>query len=163
MTVNPHGKARELIVAKRVESISQTNSDWLGRHLEVCAACRTLLEATENSIRALRSNVVQIPLGIVSATQASIRMRARTLREEQLRMRSMWISCALSWVMGVVSAPLVWEGFKWFGQRLDLPSSVWMAGLAMWWLTPTAVVGAVLAWRHKNSRDEIGSETKFHS
>lgn len=163
MRGNPHDRARELIVTERVEGISQSDGDWLAAHLESCAACRTLQAASENSIRALRSNVVQIPLGIVSATQARVRMRARILREEQLRTRSLWVSCALSWVMGVVSAPLVWEGFKWFGQSLELPSSVWMAGLALWWLTPTAVVGAVFAWRNSRSRDEFQSETKFRS
>jgi anti-sigma factor RsiW len=163
MTSNPHDKARELIVAERVEGINKADGDWLAAHLETCGACQTLVEATESSIRALRSNVVQIPLGIVSATQARVRRRARTLHEEQLRTHSLWISCFLSWVMGVVSAPLVWEGFKWFGQRLDLPSSVWIGGLALWWLTPTAVVGAVFAWRHARSRDEIESETKFRS
>lgn len=163
MTGNPHERARNLIVAERVEGIPQTDSDWLAAHLETCAACQKLQESTESSLRALRSNVVQIPLGIVSATQAKVRLRARILREEHLRTHSLWISCALSWVMGVVSAPLVWEGFKWFGQRLDLPSSVWIAGLALWWLTPTAVVGAVFAWRNSRSRDEIESETRLHS
>ena len=163
MTGNPHEKARELIVAGRVECVDRMSAEWLAAHLESCVACRDFQEATESSIRALRSNVVRIPLGIVSATQARVRLRARTLREEQLRMRGLWISCALSWVMGVVSAPLVWEGFKWFGQRLDLPSGVWIAGLALWWLAPTAVVGAVLAWRHARTRDEMESETRLHS
>lgn len=160
MTGNPHEKAMKLIVAGRVESIGKADDRELAAHLDSCVACRDFQQATEGSIRALRSNVVQIPPGIVSATQARIRLRARILREEQLRTQVLWISCALSWVMGIISAPFIWEGVKWFGQRLELPSSVWIAGLALWWLTPAAVMCAIFAWRHARTRGEIEAETR---
>jgi hypothetical protein len=48
----------------------------------------------------------------------------------------------------VVSAPLLWRGFEWMGQRLAMPKAVWITGFALSWVAPAVLAAAVIAWRH---------------
>ena len=97
--------------------------------------------ANEHALQALRSNSVSVDPALVSTTQARVRLRARELRENQVRMRALWISCALSWVLGVASAPLVWRAFHWIGLHAALPKMIWESAFALWWLLPAGCGG----------------------
>ena len=62
-------------------------------------------------------------------------------------MTMLWVSCALSWVLGALSAPFVWRAFAWLGKRFELPAIAWQLGFALWWALPAAAVGVVLVMR----------------
>jgi anti-sigma factor RsiW len=154
--MNPdiHEYARRLIDAQRVEGITAADREWLPAHLAECPACQARARASENALQALRSNTVIIEPGLVSTTQARVRLRARELRENQVRMRALWISCALSWVLGVASAPLVWRTFQWVGLHAALPNIIWEAAFALWWLLPAGAVAVLVAWNQRRTTNQ---------
>ena len=142
-----HERALKLIDKMQVEGVTAEERDWLELHLESCAQCRKRGSETERALRALRLALPQFDPTLVRTTQMRARIRARELIENAVRMRALWISCTFSWVLGVVSAPLLWRGFEWMGQRLAISRAVWMTGFALSWVVPSVVVAAVIAWR----------------
>ena len=142
-----HERAIKLFDKMQVEGITTEERDWLEAHLESCAQCRKQAHHTERALRALRSAVPRFDLSLVRTTQMRARIRAGELIENAIRMRALWISCTLSWVLGVVSAPLLWRGFEWIGLRLAISRAVWMTGFALSWVAPAVVVAAFIAWR----------------
>lgn len=159
--MNPevHERACRLIDAWHVEGISAPEGEWLDAHLAECTACRGRARANERVLQALRSNTVTVDPALVSRTQARVRLRSRELRENQVRMRALWISCALSWVLGVASAPLVWRAFQWVGLRAALPNLVWKTAFALWWLLPAGAVAALLARQRRHAANQDGYTT----
>jgi len=155
MSSDIHQRACRLIDTLHVEGTTAPEREWLEAHLAECPACQVKARASEKALQALRSNTVMITPGLVSTTQARVRLRARELRENQVRMRALWISCALSWVLGVASAPLVWRAFRWIGLHAALPNMIWEAAFALWWLLPAGAVAVLVAWnqRHNATRD----------
>ena len=149
MNEDAHERAQKLIDAWHVEGLAASPQarDWLAAHLEACPECAARAQATERALRSLRVAAAPVSPSLVASTQQRVRLRARELGEHQARMRALWVSCAFSWLLGVLTAPLVWRGFQWVGQRLALSEVVWVAAFALWWVTPAAVVGAVLAGR----------------
>ncbi len=158
MNPETHERARRLIDARDVEGIDDHERMWLEAHLAECTACQVRARANERALQVLRSNSVTVAPLLVSATQARVRQRARELRENQVRMRALWISCAFSWVLGVASAPLVWRVFQWIGLHAALPRMIWETAFALWWLVPAGAVAAVIAWnqRRVESLDDYG-------
>jgi anti-sigma factor RsiW len=142
-----HEQALQLIDKRQVEGLSAEERDWLEGHLESCPQCRKQALETERALRALRSAAPQFDVTLALTTQMRARVRARELSENAARLRALWISCALSWVLGVLSAPLLWRGFEWIGYRLAMPRAVWITGFALSWVAPAVVVAAVIAWR----------------
>jgi hypothetical protein len=142
-----HERALELIDKRQVEGLTAEEHNELEAHLESCVQCRKQALATERALRALRSAAPRFDVTLVLTTQMRARIRARELIENAARMRALWISCAFSWVIGVVSAPLLWRGFEWMGQRLAMPKAVWITGFALSWVAPAVVAAAVIAWR----------------
>ncbi len=153
--MNPeiHDRACRLIDTWQVEGISDAEREWLEAHLEDCAACQARSSANERALQVLRSNSVIVDLDLVSTTQARVRWRARELRENQARLRALWISCGLSWLLGTLTAPLLWEAIAWLGRRFDISSVVRITVFAFCWFAPATIVGAVVAWRHSRSSD----------
>jgi len=142
-----HEQALQLIDKKQVEGLSAEERAWLEAHLESCVQCRKRALETERALRALRSAAPQFDATLALATQMRARVRARELSENAARMRALWISCALSWILGVASAPLLWPAFEWIGHRLAISRVVWMTGFALSWLAPAAITAALIAWR----------------
>ena len=151
-----HWRAKQLIDVTQLEGLSAADRAWLDEHLQNCASCRELAQATARAIQSLRSVLVGVNPALVSKTQIRVHLRAQELREQQARMRTLWVSCALSWVLGAVSAPLLWQGFEWLGRRIALPEAIWITAFALWWLTPAVVVGTVLAWQRSHASSETG-------
>lgn len=150
-----HERAVRLIETRQVESIPADDDEWLQGHLENCAACRERAQGVERALQSLRSAVAAVNPSLVTRTQLRVRLRAQELQEQQARMRALWVSCTLSWILGAASAPLLWEGFEWIGQRMPLPRAIWLTALVFWWLVPAAATAAVLAWQR--SRGSIGN------
>ena len=153
-----HERARKLLAAARVEGLSAADQAWLESHLDDCGDCRTYAESLERTVAALRSFPAPVDPALVEATHRRLRLRASELREHEARMWALWATCALSWILGALSAPLLWWGFEWIGQHIDAPKAVWIAAFVLWWLTPAAVVGAVVACHRSRGLRENGRE-----
>jgi anti-sigma factor RsiW len=151
--MNPqvHERACQLIDAWQVEGISAAEREWLDAHLAECAACQARARANERALQTLRSNTVSVDPALVSRTQALVRWRSRQLRENQARLRALWISCGLSWLLGALTAPLLWQAIAWLGRRFEVSQAIWIAAFAICWLAPATVVGALVAWRHSRA------------
>jgi len=104
MNPETHERARRLIDAVQVEGIAALEREWLEAHLAECAACQIRARANERALQALRQSTVRVDPALVSTTQARVRLRARELRENQMRMRTLWITCGLSWLLGAIGA-----------------------------------------------------------
>jgi hypothetical protein len=148
MKDNIHERALHLIDKMQVEGLTAEERGELEAHLEGCAGCRQGARQTELALGALRSAVPRFDVTLALRAQMRARVRGREMVEHAARMRALWVSCALSWVLGVVSAPLLWRGFAWIGQRWALSRPVWITGFALSWVAPAVVAAAVIAWRH---------------
>ena len=142
-----HERALELIDKMHVEGLTAAEREELEAHLESCARCQDEERHTELALRAFRAATPRVDSSLVPRTQTQVRIRAREITENAARLRALWISCALSWVLGVVSAPLMWRGFEWIGHRLALSRVVWITGFAFAWVAPAVVTAAIIAWR----------------
>jgi anti-sigma factor RsiW len=151
MNPDVHERACHLIDASLVEGIPASEREWLEGHLAECQACESRARANVRALQALRSNTVNVDPALVSTTQARVRWRARELRDNQARLRALWISCGLSWLLGAATAPLLWEAIAWLGRRFEVSQAVWVAVFAMCWMAPATLVGAVVAWKHSHA------------
>ena len=147
MTEECHERALQLIDKMQVESLTAAEREALEAHLESCVHCQNLELQTELALRAFRAAAPRFDSSLVLKTQMQVRVRAREIAEYATRLRALWISCTLSWVLGVVSAPLMWRGFEWIGHRLALSRVVWVTGFALAWIAPAGVAAAFIVWR----------------
>ena len=147
MSEEIHQRALQLIDKMRVEGLTAAEREELEAHLDICAHCGKRARETELTLRAFRAAAPRFDGSLVQRTQMQVRVRAREIAENAARLRALWISCTLSWVLGVVSAPLMWRGFEWIGHRLALSRVVWITGFALAWVAPAGVAAAIIAWR----------------
>jgi hypothetical protein len=139
-----HALAQNLIEREVVEGIAPPERQWLERHLESCEPCASLARLTHQAIHNLRSISVPLPLDLAGRTQFRVYLRAQELRPGR-RASVLWISFALSWVLGIASAPLVWRGFEWAGRIAGLPT-VWLKlTFGLWWGVPAAIAAGIWA------------------
>jgi anti-sigma factor RsiW len=160
--MNPEGheRARRLIDARLIEGIAAPESEWLEAHLAECSACQAKSSANERALQALQSNSLIVNPALVSATQARVRQRSRELRENQARLRALWISCGLSWLLGTLTAPLLWQAMAWLGRRFEVSQAIWITVFALCWVAPATVVGAVMVLRHSHA-SSVGNDPAF--
>ena len=142
-----HERALQLIDKMHLEGLTTAEREELQAHLESCARCQEQERQTELALRAFRAAAPRFDGSLVIRTQMQVRVRALEITENAARLRALWISCALSWVLGVVSAPLMWRGFEWIGHRLALSRVVWITGFALAWIAPAGVAAAIIVWR----------------
>ena len=151
-----HEHARQLIARERIEGVAEADSSWLRAHLEECDFCADYARQTDWALRSMRTAVIVLPEGLASRTQFRVRLRAQELREREPKRRALWLTCAVSWIFGVASAPYVWNLFQWFGRRAGLPKLVWELGFGLWWATPAlffVVVVLIEAMRRGSEPD----------
>jgi predicted anti-sigma-YlaC factor YlaD len=144
MNENLHVRAEKLIAQERIEGISQSERDWLAAHLRECQSCAQVAQQTSDALRALRGLPVPPPRGLAARTQFRVQLRAQEMREREPKRRLLWIICAMSWALGIASAPYVWRAFEWAGDRLGLPRLVWEMGFGLWWTIPALIAAAVV-------------------
>lgn len=156
MTADLHERAKHLVTASSVAEISRDEQEWLNAHLADCPDCSTYAAEVRRSVVLLRSISIPLRPSLVAATRRRVQLRALELRRQEAGLRTLWVSCALSWLLGVASAPLLWWAFQWVGQRLDVPRVVWITAFGFWWLTPAVAVGAALAWQGTRTWQENG-------
>ncbi|HYX67837.1 MAG TPA: hypothetical protein VE825_01790 [Terriglobales bacterium] len=147
MTPDIHERARHVIAAARVEGISAADQSWLDQHLEDCAACARNAAETRRALEALRWMAVSADPGMVRATRLQVRMRAQELDERASRSLLLWASGVLTTVVGIVTLPLLWNGFAWLGQQLSLPNGVAQFVLVAAWFLPAMVIAVLLGQR----------------
>ncbi len=150
-----HERARRLIDKERVEGLAAPERRLLEEHLAACEACAGRAAATDTALRALRTMPVSVPRGLATSAQLIVRRRAEELRVQHTRNVALAVSCTLSWVVGVASAPLVWRACAWLGREFDLPRVVWVLGFGFWWLVPAAAAGGVLLWYRSRAEREV--------
>lgn len=152
MSETLHQRAQRLFDQSLVEGLSSSDQAWLDAHLRECAACAREIASTHELLHALRAVPVSAPRDL--AARAQLRVRLRVLESAQTSGSSalLWIITAASWLLGVLSAPLVWRGFTWVGAQLDLPKLVLELGFVLWWAVPALIaLAAVLHQRALSS------------
>lgn len=147
MTGDLHARAERLILEEHVEGISAEEREWLDQHLEQCDDCARLARGTGEALRSLRAVSIPVPAGLAERAQLRVYLRAEQLEERARDAWSMWVVCGIAWILGILSAPLVWRGFEWVGSLAGLPSLVWQAGFVVWWTVPALVAAIVLLQR----------------
>jgi hypothetical protein len=158
MNENLHARAEKLIAQERIEGISQAERDWLSAHLRECAACAQVAQQTSAALGALRGMPIPLPRGLAARTQFRVQLRAQEMREREPKRRLLWIMCAMSWALGIATAPYIWRAFEWAGERLGVPRLVWEMGFGLWWTIPPLVAAAVVLMEnirlaHENHHD----------
>jgi hypothetical protein len=139
-----HARAEALITKERVEGLSSTEQEWLGQHLRECAHCAESATSTEQALRSLRTVSIAFPRELARRTQFRVRLRAQELQSREPRWRLVWMACGVSWVFGATTAPYVWRGLEWVGNRMGVPKLIWEMGFGVWWALPAIVTAVIL-------------------
>jgi hypothetical protein len=154
VTQELHERAQGLIAAARVEGISAADREWLDAHLQYCSSCSEYANATEHAIRSLHLISVRVDPALVARTKRAVHVRARQLDGQRSQLWPLWMSCAISWVLGGITLPLVWRGIEWVGHYVNLPSPVGIFLLVLWWALPTLGVAAYISTKGAKAADE---------
>lgn len=144
MTENIHQQAQQLFAQSLVEGLSRDEQSWLDAHLLGCADCAKQTEATRELLRAVRTMSVAVPRDLAARTQLRVRLRAQETAPTSNSNAFLWIITTVSWLLGILSAPLVWRLFAWAGARFDLPKLVLEFGFVLWWTVPALIAVAVV-------------------
>ena len=149
MNADLHQRANNLLTRRRVEPLSREDEQWLSAHLSECAACGAEELRLAEALSTFRAMHIDLPRNLASRTQLRVRLRAEELRERSSGTLWMWSVAAVSWALGVATAPWVWHGFEWVGQVLHLPRLVWISGVVLWWALPALVATGVILWQRE--------------
>lgn len=154
-----HARAERLIAQEHIEGISQADFTWLAAHLRECASCAQVAQQTNDALRALRGATISVPRGLAERTRFRVQLRAQELREREPKSRLLWIMCAISWGLGIASAPYVWQAIEWIGSRTGVPRLVMEFGFGLWWAIPALFAAAIVVienLRQMNERNSAG-------
>jgi hypothetical protein len=156
MNENLHGRALELIAKARVEGLGESERAWLAEHTQDCASCSEHARQTDRALRALRTTAIPVPANLVSRTQFRVRLRAQQLQEREPRRRMLWLICAMSWALGIASAPYVWQAFAWIGDHTGAPKLVLQLGFGLWWAIPALFAAAIVILESARQSNDSG-------
>jgi len=134
-----HQRAKKLIVQQHVEILSDSESQWLNAHLAGCKSCAAEHCQLRESLSALRTMHLDLPPNLASRTQFRVRMRAEELHEAEPVKKFVWAIAAVSWALGVATAPFVWRGIEWLGHTTGAPRIILQAGFVLWWSVPPLI------------------------
>ncbi len=150
-----HAHARKLIAQQHVESVSPDDERWLKAHLAECESCAAQHLQLRASLSALRTMHLDLPRNLASRTQFRVRMRAEELRDKEPAKKFIWAIAAVSWVLGIATAPLVWRGVEWLGHTTGAPKLILQAGFVLWWSVPPMIAAwAALSDRYMAQKDQ---------
>jgi len=142
-----HQRAQKLLAESLVEGITASDQAWLGQHLRECADCSHEAAATQELLQALRAVPVAVPQDLVARTQLRVRLRAQEASESSRSGQLLWVITGASWLLGVLSAPLVWRGFAWFGGQFGVPRLALEMGFVLWWTVPALAAAAAVLYQ----------------
>lgn len=144
MTENLHARAEELFAQSLAEWLSPADRTWLDQHLQDCPVCAREIVLTQELLGALRAVPIAIPRDLAARTQLRIRLRAQESVQTSSSNVLLWVITAMSWLLGVFSAPLVWRVFNWIGAEFSLPRLVLQIGFVLWWTVPPLLAAGIL-------------------
>jgi len=144
-----HERASRLLAQRRIEPLSPEDQRWLSGHVAACEFCLAEDARTSEALSALRAMEIKVPGNLAGRTQLRIRLRAEELREHGPASRLIWAVAALSWILGLASAPLVWRGFSWIGAYTGAPKLVLQFGFALWWGLPALLAAGIVLWQRE--------------
>ena len=144
MRIDLHERARLLIALSGQEEIAAEEQVWLAAHLQSCASCREFAENSREIVRSLRATSVTATAGLVFATQMRVHQRAQELQHRQERFWTILVCCAAVTLCTAFTTAILWRGFAWIGQQVQLSAPVWEAGLAVFCLMPAILTGILL-------------------
>lgn len=139
MTDDLHVRAKNLIAQGCIEQVSSGDQRWLEAHLAECESCANGQRQLRESLSSLRTMHLDLPANLASRTQFRVRMRAEELREKEPAKKFVWAIAAVSWALGVSTAPWVWRGIEWLGQETGAPKLLLQAGFLLWWSVPPMI------------------------
>jgi predicted anti-sigma-YlaC factor YlaD len=134
-----HQRAQKLIAQQHLELLPSEDAKWLNRHLAECEPCAAEQRQLRESLSALRAMHLDLPRNLASRTQFRVRLRAEELREKEPAKKFVWAIAAVSWALGVSTAPWVWRGIEWLGQETGAPKLLLQAGFVLWWSVPPMI------------------------
>ena len=144
-----HAQAKDFIARRHVQGLTLEDERWLGAHLAECECCAAEHRQLNESLSAMRAMHLDLPPNLASRAQFRVRMRAEELREKEPTRKFVWAIAAVSWALGVATAPWVWHGVEWVGQATGAPRILLQAGFDMWWsVTPLIAAWAALSDKH---------------
>jgi anti-sigma factor RsiW len=144
VTQEYHERAKGLVATARVEGISDNEREWLEHHLQGCPECAAFAGEMEHALRSLQQISVRVDPELVARTRRAVHLCAHEMSARQSQWFPLWVSCAISWVLGGITLPWVWRGIEWVGQYINLPSPVGILILIVWWALPTLAVAALV-------------------
>lgn len=159
MNNDDHARAEKLILEAQVEGTPEADRAWLDAHLETCESCAGKARSTEYTLRAFRAVSVPVDSELLGSTRLRVYLRARELSDQRERRWGLIALCAMSWLVGIASAPLAWWMFKWLGKEAGLPPLVWQTALALWWMLPAGFVAAIVFWQRERAQGQNGQGT----
>ncbi len=148
MTNSDHKRARELVLLRDIEGVSDSEAAWLASHLEGCAECAGFAEELELAGLALRSMPVSAPVSLVSATQARVRQRAAELRDHQARIFLIGISFCLGLLWSAGSAFVGLKLSGWLADKIHVAPWLIATGFVVFWLAPAVAIAVGLLAQH---------------
>jgi hypothetical protein len=154
MSATIHQRAQQLFAQSLVEGLPATEQSWLEAHLRECRTCAQQVASTRELLSALRNVPVATPRDLAARTQLRVRLRAQEFVQVSNSGLILWIITAASWILGVLSAPLVWRGFAWLGAEFHVPKTVLQLGFVLWWTVPALI--AVAAVLHQRAAAQTG-------
>jgi len=122
-------------------------------HLAECAECAEFARRTESAIQAARTVAVEVPRDLAFRTQFRVSLRAQEMRGNAWGW-GLWVSLALSWAVGIASAPLVWRALEWVGRNAGLPELGVRLAFGLWWAAPVAIAAGLWAFDKRRMEEE---------
>jgi len=144
-----HQRAAQLLTERRIEPLSREDERWLAAHLAECQRCATGEERMTSALSALRTMQITVPRNLAGRTQLRVRLRAEELREHSPASRLVWAVAAMSWILGLATAPLVWRGFAWLGEHTGAPKLALQLGFVLWWGLPALIAAGIVLWQRE--------------
>ena len=155
MNENLHIRAQKFFAQSLVEGLAQADQSWLDQHLRECADCAREAACTHELLHALRNVPVSVPRDLAARTQLRVHLRAQESARTSQGNFLLWVVTGFSWLVGVLSAPLIWRGFAWAGNHLHVPKLAVEMGFVLWWAVPALF--AVAAVLHQKGLNLDGS------
>jgi hypothetical protein len=149
MTRGVHERASQLLAERRIEPLPRDDEQWLAAHLAECEACAAVDTCLSESLSRLRTMEINVPRNLASRAQLRVRLRAEELREHGPASRLIWAVAAMSWILGLATAPLVWRGFEWVGAHTGAPKLILQFGFVLWWGLPALLAAGIVLWQRE--------------
>jgi predicted anti-sigma-YlaC factor YlaD len=149
MNETTHQRANQLLAQRCIEPLSREDQHWLTAHLAECPSCSAADARMAGALTALRSMQINVPRNLAGRTQLRVRLRAEELREHAPANRLIWAVAAMSWILGLATAPMVWRGFAWLGEHTGAPKLILQLGFVLWWGLPALLAAGIVLWKRE--------------